>query len=288
MSIKGVGKVVVDIENKILKVFVDAVNMHMDPNSTDADREKSWKAIDDVGAASSQEAVDAAHAEAKEGAIKRLTGGGMSATEAEEWIESRWKRLVTAVEKARKTAPKAKDAGRFVWLKVIAAVAAVGWIATAITGAHAPRTGADRMYDSLRAQTTGAAQMDMFLSDAGQFDSMIAGLKSGSAPRHAADSPQITAQAAALPPAVADVAEQAVDVEVKTPAGTSQVSTTLGQAYRYVPPPAQRQIERTVQRIDHGYDHENMNDCAHTHCLGGSFHKDFTVDSPIGSAHFRY
>jgi hypothetical protein len=82
---------------------------------------------------------------------------------------------------------------------------------------------------------------------------------------------------------------------VTTDSGTQNFTTTVAQVYRNVPAPARQAIERQAPPpIDHGYDHENLNDCAHTHCLGSDghldtgFHKSFTVNSPIGSASFSY
>lgn len=285
MSTRRVGKTLGRLGERILKVFKEG----LDAQTAGGDREEFERDRDQLGRGVEKESADAARDEVKESLSKHATGIGMSAAEAELWFEHNWKKLIDSSEAFRRAKPQAEEFGRFFWLKALGVVAVAGWAATAVTGARPPKSEADRMIESVRTQSAERDQMESFIADEAQFSRMVDGLEPASPPAPRSGLEPIAALAAPLPPAVAAVADQPVVVEVDaTNSMPRAFESTVGRMYRSVPPPAQHAIEQTVFHIDHGYDHENFDDCAHTHCLGGSFHKDFTVDSPIGSAHFKY
>jgi hypothetical protein len=114
----------------------------------------------------------------------------------------------------------------------------------------------------------------------GQFDLMVA-------PAPMPDEPPLPQ--AAVPPALAAIEAQPVDIEVVTPEGARTVETTVGQLYRSAPPQVRQQME--APKIDHGYDHDDPNGCFRRHCLSPHKDLDITADFDRGGvqhAKIRY
>jgi hypothetical protein len=289
VSVVTVGKTLTHITQNIIKVIKEGCDLAVH-NHTPAEEAKWEQDVRDVFKDSESTSADGARTAAKEDVTKHLMDGGMSKADAERLFEHRWQKVKALADKVHAVKPKVEQAGRFLWLKLGAALLVGGWVLTAITGAHRPEAESDKMYRFIQREAAETAQMQSFLASQEQFNEMIGGLEvEQSAP---VPTPGVSPVAAAavpepLPAAVAARAEEPVVVEVVTPSRTQSFTSNIGRVYRNVPQQARQEIERQVPKIDHGYDHENLNDCVHTHCMSGH-HKDFTVVSPIGTAHFKY
>src|SRR5205807_9604788 len=115
------------------------------------------------------------------------------------------------------------------------------------------------LLDEMTASGKRMDEMQAFVASEDKFNIMTRNLEVV-----AAEPPEI------MPSAVAAVAKQPVAVEVTNASGTHSFTSNIGTVYRSVPQEAQH-------KIDHDYDHPSVN-----------HHKDFTVNSPVGSAHFKY
>lgn len=198
-----------------------------------------------------------------------------------------------AVDEAKKhTLHDLRDLGikavpKLGWLKFTAAVAAMfAGVFTYVS--TRPPTPEERDAQELRFQQREmqreGEQLNTITISPEQMNIMIGGLMVESAPT---PTPEVTAPAAAaMPPAIAAVAAEPITVEVTTMGGQrhEEKQSTVGQVYLQSPVPVRHMMEqRDPPKIDHGYDHEDPNDCFHRHCLGGGFHKDFTVNAVDGN-----
>jgi len=276
--VKGVS----DISQSVVKTFKKACDVAVDPNHTQADIDQVWrdfeKACEEAG-----NTTDAVHGEVKEHVTQHMRDGGMSEVEAEKWFEQKWKDVKDLGDKIRQASPKVEATGKLFWLKILGlagATAAGGWVLTAITGAHRPETESDRMYQFFRREAAETAQMQRLLVSEEEFNIMIGGLAVQSAPLP--DATHIAAAAAPepMPAAIAAEANEPAEVEVITPSGTLNVTSTIGRVYQNAPGPVRREMEQEPLKIDHGYDHQKPN-------LGGH-HKEFTVATDFAAAHVKY
>ncbi|HEX3466143.1 MAG TPA: hypothetical protein VHS78_18990 [Candidatus Elarobacter sp.] len=302
MSKLSVAKVIQDFNRKIIDKVKEGADLARDPRTTGADIERWERGVRAVIRDGVKDITDEAWSEAREAATKHLLGLGVGKAEAEALASDSVKRVVALSLEVRDVVPKVKDTGRLVFLKVAAAVASLAagsWIFANAMPHHQSETEKTlAAVQSEVAETERIRELSTLLISGDDFNVMIGGLEVPSAPvpNHADDraaaaaEPRVVQEARAapeLPAAVAAEAAQPVAVEVVTPTATRNFTTTIAAVYQNAPPQVQRQIEQEAPKIDHGYDHENVNDCAHTHCL--SHHKTFTVDgTPFGSATFSY
>jgi hypothetical protein len=294
MSVLSILKPIANFEQNIMKVVKEGVDL-LTHDHTPADVERWEQHVRDVCKDGNQSLDDEAQKQMQEHASNHLMDKGFSKAQADAWAESTLKKVSDLNDSVRKSLPAVKQTGRFFVVKAAALLALGGWALTAITGIHAPESDAEMAYHQMQqASDERAREQDQIahLTISGDdFNILMGGLQAHTAPSPQADTPPVAAAAAPLPLTVAAEAADPVDVKVTTPTGTREFTTTVGEVYRNSPPAVQQVIEQPVTPIDHGYDHEDPNDCFHTHCLGsdGGNHKTFTVDgTPFGSATFQY
>jgi hypothetical protein len=259
-------KAVSHITQNLVEKFEKASDVAMKGlNQTQSDVDQVWRDFDNACKDAEKTSIDAAYAELKEHVTKQMQDGGMSKAEAEKLFEDKWKAVMDLGAKIHKT-------GKFLWLKVLGVIAAVpGMILGLKMGTAAPTKDVIRIHnDEARFQTS----TEQFT----RITQMMRDLNVPSAPEP-------------LPIAVAAAAPEPVEVEVTTSSGTQEFTSTVGRFWQSVPQ-ARHEIEQEALHLDHGYDHPDPNSCVATDCLSShpnpAFHKEFTVDSPIGSAHFKY
>jgi len=279
MSEPATGKTLVDINRRILKWLEDNTRNLENLTQKDLDKlEDDWRKLSEN---TKSESLEQLYSEMKEAVTKHLMGLGMSKPQADDWVRPRWKNFIDCVETVRKSlpmvVPAVKKAGNFMWLKVLGGIAALPVIFLCLKmGSAAPSKVMIRMHDATRL----AEQMKSFQTSEEQFSQMIVNLNV-SLP---------AAPSAPMPIAVAAAAPEPMEVEVTTSSGTQTITSTVGRVWESVPQ-ARHEIEQEVLHLDHGYDHPDQGSCVSTDCLSQHpdkrYHKEFTVDSPIGSAHFK-
>jgi len=210
-----------------------------------------------------------------------------------------WKGVKDLSDKVVDTVPKVEAAAKYGWLKFVGVVTAIFtgaiFFASTQTPGVSPEQQAAR--DVIRHAEETKRQIEylnqIMLSEA-DWNIMMGGLEVQQAPTPVNTPAAVPAAAAPLPPVIAAAAAQPMTVEVTTPHGTREFTTTVENVYRQAPDRVRQVMTQASPpppppKIDHGYDHENPNDCAHTHCLGGDiskaggFHKDFTVNAVDGN-----
>lgn len=232
----------------------------------------------------SDEAADAA----REHATSNLIGKGMSKADAEKLVEQHLKKVIDLAEQAR-------TGLSFTWKQMMGAVTAVFVAASAFVYIHdkPARDAQQAALDSIRRMEVEQEQIQslsaIVLSN-DEFNRTAGSLFVPSAPTPVTPDAPVAADPAPLPPPIAAVAAQPVEVEETNSAGevTQQLTTTVEHAYRSLPRQAQqRMVSSPPPKIDHDYDHENLNDCFHTDCLnafGKHSHKDISITNGDGSA----
>jgi hypothetical protein len=251
-------------------------------NQTQSDVDQVWRDFDNACKDAKKTSIDAAYAELKEHVTKQMQDGGMSKAGAEKLFENKWQAVMDLGEKIHRAAPKGEKAGTSLWLKVLGVIAAIPVMILGFKmGTAAPTRDEIRMHNNLQDEARINAQMQSFQTSEEQFAQiarMMGDLNVPSAPEP-------------LPVAVAAAAPEPVEVEVITSSGTQEFTSTVGRVWQSVPQ-ARHEIEQEALYLDHGYDHPDPNSCVATDCLSQhrnlAFHKEFTVDSPIGKAHFKY
>lgn len=295
MNPTSAASTLINFNKNIMRVVKEGCELFINPH-TEADVLKWEQDVKNVFGDGAQSVGDESCTQAQDGATNHLMGRGMSKADAEAWANHTWEKVLDISEKVRPTVPKVKDVGKFFWAKLLAAVVVGGYVLTAITGVHKPESESEKMYRSIQYEAMKAEQMQNFLVSEEQFNEMIGGLRvAQSAPEPTRDAPApVAAEAMPIPIAVAAEAAEPVEVEVVTPSGTQNFTSTLGRVYQNVPPPARREIERTVTvpPIAHNYTSitDDPNSCFVRHCMsGGGFHKEFAVGgTPFGTARFKY
>lgn len=281
---RSFAKAVTDITRNLVDKFEKAADAAVKSSYDNmADAERAFKDFEDACTSAQKTSVDGAYGELKEHLTRWMREEGMSKAEAEKWFESKWTDVKGLGDKIRNAAPKAKAAGKFVWLKVLGAIAAVPVILLGLKlGTQAPRKDEIRRANDQQDEARIYAQMQMIEASEEQFNQLRQMMSDVEVP---------PASPAPMPMAVAAVAPEPVQVEVATPSGNEEYTSTVGRVWQAVPQ-ARHEIEQEAMHLDHGYDHPDPNSCVATDCLNQhsnqSFHKEFTVDSPIGSATFKY
>lgn len=213
-----------------------------------------------------------------------------------------WKSVKDLSDKVIAAEPKVVAAAKYGWLKFLGAVTAIFagtmvFVATQTPSKSPDQQAAEDVLRHARETQQQVEYLDKIVVSEDEFNTMIGGIAVPSAPTPTELPAATPAQAAVLPPPVAAVAAEPARVEVATSSGTQTYTTTVGQVYREAPERVRREMDSSdppPSKIEHDYDHENPNDCFHTHCLGGDintaggFHKDFTVDAGFASAHITY
>jgi len=262
-------KALTDIHQRLSKLFEDAARVAMDPNRTQADIDRVFLNLYHGCRDAGYESLDAAYSELKKHLSKGMQETGMSLADANKWFDQQWKKVIDLSDRAQRAAPTVQKFGRFLWLKVAGAIAGGGLFLYGIqnqpsaTDKNLQRI--EEMRSSLASQERIMDQLRSFTASEDQFNMMIGGLGVPSA--H---------QPARMPLTVAASACQVVRVEVTTTAGTRTFTSTMGRVYQDVPEARQEMEYATARPID-----RSSND-------SGGFHKQFTVNSPVGSAHFEY
>ena len=285
MGITSIGKTVTTVTQNIIKVIEEGCDIATHPH-TQADVDKFWRDLANVGKDASKDLSNEAQAQAREAAVKRLTGSGWSKADAEKWFENQWKKIADSAEKASKTVPKVipkvEKAAHSAWLKLAgfvgaaAAIVSVAAIISAINSGPTPEQ--QRLDDFFRRQQVHRMQMEQLEKIAvseEEFNLMVGSLAVPSPPEVEAPETPLPV----LPPPIAAIAYEPAKVEVTTSSGTRGISTTVGQVYRSSPP----QVQQAMERPSHTEREHSYED--HPSRLG---HKDFTVDAGFASAHISF
>jgi hypothetical protein len=266
---KAVSSIVKNLEKTFEKNADKAVNDPDDGRQADRD---AWK----VGEDTRSTARDAANDEVKN-------------------HDPAWKGIKDLSDKVIDAVPKVEAAAKYRWLKFVGVVTAIFtgaiFFASTQTPSISPEQQAAR--DVIRHAEETKRQIEylnqIMLSE-DDWNIMMGGLEVQS-PTPVNTPAAVPAEAAPLPPIIAAAAAEPMTVEVTTPNGTREFTTTVENVYRQAPDRVRQVMTQAPPppKIDHGYDHENPNDCYHTHCLGGDiskaggFHKDFTVTAVDGN-----
>jgi len=266
---KSFTKAVTDIHQHLIKLFKDAAEVAIELNPTQADIDKVFLDLYHACRDAKYESLNAAYSELKGHLSREMQETGMSLAEADKRFDQKWKNVLDLGDRAQRAAPTVQKFGKFLWLKVAGAVAAgclfIYGIQNQPSAMDKNLQRMEEMRSSLASHERIMEQLQSFKASEDQFNVMIGGLRVPSAP-----------EPARMPITVAAAAPQPVRVEVTTPSGTRTFMSTVGRIYQDVPE-ARHEIEQATARpIERGSDHS------------GEFHKEFTVNSPIGSAHFKY
>lgn len=282
MSETATSKALIDIDQTILKWLEEKTDRE---NLTHTDIEKLEEDWRKLGENTKSKSLEQLYSEMKEAVTKHLMGIGMSKTQAEEWVSPRWKDFIDRVETIRKSPPTVVPIvkkANFMWLKVMGGIAAVPALFLCLKmGSDAPSKTMIKMHNDMQGATIIAEQMKSFQVTEQQFSHMIVDLN--------VSSPPVPSEP--MPIAVAAAAPEPVEVEVTASSGATQtITSTVGRVWESVPQ-ARHEIEQEVLHLDHGYDHPDPRSCVSTDCLSQHpdkrYHREFAVDSPIGSAHFK-
>jgi hypothetical protein len=294
MSMIGIENTLTGMARHIFDVFKEGVDLP--PNATPAEIDKFSKDLETAGEDASRESIRQAESEVKEHVIKHLMAGGtMTEGEADKWFLSYWKHVqhgALMAEKFRRHNTLMR------WLEPIkwwgkAAGMVLLWLGGFALLIRLDGGGSSGSVPSIQTQTVNSIQQQMNQPSqiqsttliTNQFNSMIKGIQS--APSLPSSS-SIEATPA-IPDALAAVEAEPVTVELETPDGTQQIKTTVREFYKAAPAEVRQEME--APKVDHGYDHEDPNDCSHRHCL--TPHKDFTISADFDSggvqhAHVHY
>lgn len=286
MSFVTVGKTVSTFAQNLGKVIEDGCYLATHEH-TDADVAKWEQEVKNVTGNGSKDISDEAADVARERATFHLTSSGMSQADAEKLVEQHLKKVVDLAEQARQGLT-------LTWTQLVGAVTAVFIGASTFVYIHdKPARDAQRAalanLSRVEVEQEQVQRLSAIVLSDEEFNTTTGSLFVESAPAVIPDTPAAAA-APALPPPIAAVAAQPVEVQETNSAGevTHQITTTVAHAYRSLPREAQERMESSPPpKIDHDYDHENLNDCFHTDCLRGidkQFHKDISITNGDGSA----
>jgi hypothetical protein len=263
--VEGVTKAITKTEQAFEKYAFKYGLRSADPgNISEEEVQQAWRDIFNTGKEDESITSGAARTEFKQHIVKNMQASGMSEAEAKKWVDQQLLKVKDLGDKVRETVPKVEKAGRFMLLKFLGAIAVVGGVLTVISGVHRPVPEGEKMLAVTRrldAITEEIKAAQAFEASEKEFNMMTGGLE--------------VVQSAPLPEpmpiVVAAKAEEPVIVKVTTPSGTHSFQSNVGQVYRNVPQAAKHEIARGLS------EHRDQ-----------GLHKEFTVDSPIGSAHFKY
>jgi hypothetical protein len=293
MSMIGMENTLTGMARHIFNVFKEGVDLP--PNATPADIDKFSKDLETAGEDASQESIRQAESEVKEHVIKHLVADGtMTEGQADKWFLSYWKHVQHGALMAEKFRRHSRLMDRLepikYWGKGVGIVLLwLGGFALLIRLDSGPSSSIpsiqQQTVNDIQQQMNQPSQIQSTTLISNQFNSMIKGIQS--APSYPSSS-SIEATPA-IPDAIAAVEAEPVTVELETPDGTQQIKTTVREFYKAAPAEVRQEME--APKMDHGYDHEDPNDCSHRHCL--TPHKDFTISADFDSggvqhAHVHY
>jgi len=129
MSITNVGETLSNIHGNIIKVFEDGARIATGSDYNQADVDKHWQDIDNVGKVSSRDSLNEAYAQVKEAATKHLMDRGWSKAGVDGWFNPRWAKILNAAEKARGSMPEVEKAAHSVWRQLVGFVGAIAALA---------------------------------------------------------------------------------------------------------------------------------------------------------------
>jgi len=285
-------KTLFGIERKIFNLVKEGADL-CTKGASQAEMDAHWEKVDKVGRSSSRESMSEIKYQIQSRLRKHLSTTSLTALEAESQLERYWHHLQTEAWLAdrRRITWNKPNYGREMpkWMRVLSIVGGVAFGAWFIIGlaTHDSVTIPSIQQQQIEAakhtaETTHLA-LDSVTVSTSDFENMFDSLEAP-AP---VDEPPLPA--AAIAPAVAAVEAESVTIEMETPQGTRNFTSTVGRVYRTATPEVREQME--APKIDHGYDHPDPHDCTVIHCL--TSHKDFTVTADFDSggkqtAHLRY
>jgi hypothetical protein len=209
-----------------------------------------------------------------------------------------WKAVKDLSDKAIAAESKAVETTKLGWLKFVGVVTAIFPGAIFFASTHAgPSAETKAALETIRRSEVEVEQVNQLSNIVLSMDDwniMMGGIEVQSVPTP-------TEAPAPLPLVIAAAAAEPLKVEVTTPAGTREFTTTVEKVYRESPSRVQQQMiqQPPPPKIDHDYDHPDPNDCFVRHCLGGDlskaggFHTNINVTAvdgngnSFGSAHIH-
>ena len=273
MSIASIGKTVGTFENNIMTCIKDGVDLRINQNTTNADI-ANWEAqCNDIFKSGFQGISNEAYSQMQEGATNHLIDRGFSKEEAERITRDTLKRITGLAENIRKELPTVERTIKLGWVKFVGVVT-IGFagLTTFSMFSRDPQTDDARKEVAFLKHTQ---QEQKIAIDSLSMNVMISGLVTApSAPQEAP--PMAAAPMAYVPPAVAAIAAQPATATITTQGSTQTVQTTVGQIYRYAPPPVRRFMAPPSPPPEEEED------------PSGDYHESFTVDSGFASISISY
>ena len=276
MNIASIGKTVGEFENHIMTCLKNGVDLKFNQNTTNADI-ANWEAqCTDIFKSGSQDISNEAYAQMQEGATNHLIDRGVSKEEAERITKDTLKKIIDFAENMRQELPAVERAIKFGWLKFVGFVTlAFAGIMTLSMFSRDPRMDNARKESAFLKHVQEEQQLAEIPIDASSMGVMISGLVTApSAPQQAP--PVAAAPIPYVPPAVAAIAAQPATATITTQGSTQTVQTTVGQIYRYAPPPVRRFMAPPSPPPEEEED------------PGEEYHNSFTVDSGFASISVSY
>ena len=285
MTLIGIEKTLTGIEKNIFNVLKRGADLCKDSNTTNADIVQYWKDISRVGESSSQSSLNAAKTQVKEALSKHLLASGTWAEgEVDPWYLSQWDSMLKTAamweqinKDSRKEWWRQKTESLVYWSKVLGTIMGVGLLFACflrIVGTNgstnAPSLEDQEWNSAVSNANITTRWLEQTTVTANEFTSMLSNL--GPAPTPSEPPTPL----AAVPAEIQATEAEPVTVEVDTPTGTQQITTTVRQFYQAAPPSVRQEME--APKIDRG---EDPNDCFHRHCL--TPHKDFTISADFDS-----
>jgi hypothetical protein len=281
-------KTLFGIERKIFNLAKEGADLAM-KSPTSAQIEAYWQKVRKLGESVDTDALHEAKSQV-EARLKKYMWSmpWMSATQIETQLNRYWGHIFNASEAAQGVRIQKWVNRKPYWkaLKIGIGVAFGGWFVIGMINTPSVTI------PSIQQQTISDIQKhvndfheanESITLSTSEFENMFDAIEAP-AP---VDEPPLPA--AALAPAVAAIEAEPVTIEMATPQGTRQITSTVGRVYRNATPEVREQME--APKIDHGYDHPDPNDCFVKHCL--TSHKDFSVTADFDTggkqtAHLRY
>jgi len=287
MTFASIEKTLSDFTQKLIKLVEDGCDLQLHEHS-DADAAKHEQNVRNVTGDGSKDISNEAADAARERATFHLMEKGMSKADAERLVEQQLKKVLDIAEQAR-------TGLALTWKQMLGAVTAIFIAASTFVYIHdkPARDAQQAALANLRrvqAEEEQIEQLSAIVLSNDEFNMTTASLFVASAPIPVIPDEPIAAAPAPLPAPIAAVAAQPVEVQETNSSGdvTNEVTTTVEHAYRSLPREAQQRMESSPPpRIDHDYNHENLDDCFHTDCLKGidkQFHKAVSITNGDGSA----
>ena len=276
MNIASIGKTVGEFENHIMTCLKNGVDLKFNQNTTNADI-ANWEAqCTDIFKSGSQDISNEAYAQMQEGATNHLIDRGVSKEEAERITKDTLKKIIDFSENVRQELPAVERAIKFGWLKFVGFVTlAFAGIMTLSMFSRDPRMDNARKESAFLKHVQQEQELAEIPIDASSMGVMISGLVTApSAPQQAP--PIAVASIPYVPPAVAAIAAQPATATITTQGSTQTVQTTVGQIYRYAPPPVRRFMAPPSPPPEEEED------------PGEEYHNSFTVDSGFASISVSY